>query len=205
MGGFDEMVFRTLVKENAPMYDLVGLESEGTQTDFQVEVNAYLYGTRFMSYLALKYGSESLIKWSSRLQGSSAYFASQFQEVYGLSLSDAWLEWIKWEKDFQTNNLNIINKNPVTKYRDITSNIIGSLSRPYYDPENKKLYAAVNYPGQTAYIASIDLESGTLEKIVDIKGPALYFVSSLAYDSKDKKIFYTSDNNDWRDLLEVRP
>lgn len=203
MGGFDEMVFRTLIKEDAAIYDLVGLESEGTQTDFQVEVNAYLYGTRFMSYLALKYGSESLIKWSSRLQGSSAYFATQFKDVYGLSLSDAWLEWIKWEKDFQSNNLKIINKNPVTKYRDLTSNIIGSLSRPYYDPANNKLYAAVNYPGQTAFIASIDLQSGALEKIVDIKGPALYFVSSLAYDSQSKKIFYTSDNNDWRDLLEV--
>jgi len=203
LGGYDEMVFRTLVNEDANIYDLVGLESEGTQTDFQVEVNAYLYGTRFMSYLSLKYGSESLIKWTSRLEGSSAYFATQFQDIYGLSLSDAWLEWIDWEKKFQRKNLKIINKYPVTPYRNITSNIIGSLSRPYYDPENNKFYAAVNYPGQTAYIAAIDLDSGTIDKIVDIKGPALYFVSSLAYDPNNKKIFYTSDNNDWRDLLEV--
>ena len=201
LGGFDEMVFRTLVKENDKIYDLVGLESEGTQTDFQVEVNAYLYGTRFMSYLALKYGSESLIKWTSRLQGSSAYFASQFQDVYGMSLSDAWFQWIDWEKDFQSKNLSIINKYPVTPYRNITNNIIGSLSRPYYDPENNKLYAAVNYPGQTAYIAAIDVHTGTMAKIVDVKGPALYFVSSLAYDPTNKIIFYTSDNNDWRDLL----
>ena len=203
LGGFDEMVFRTLVKEDANIYDLTGLESEGTQTDFQVEVNAYLYGTRFMSYLGLKYGSESLIKWTSRLQGSSAYFASQFQDVYGISLNKAWSDWIEWEKDFQSKNLSKINKYPVTPFRNITKNIMGSLSRSYYDPEKNKLYAAVNYPGQTAFIASIDLASGRMDKIVDIKGPALYFVSSLAYDSKDKTIFYTSDNNDWRDLLEV--
>ena len=87
LGGFDEMVFRTRVKENEVIHDLVGLESEGTQTDFQVEVNAYLYGTRFMSYLGLKYGSESLIKWTSRDEDSYAYFGAQFNEVYGIGLS----------------------------------------------------------------------------------------------------------------------
>jgi hypothetical protein len=64
LGGYDEMVFRTFVKEDAVIYDLLGLESEG-MTDFQVEVNAYLYGTRFMSYLSM-YGPELLIKWTSR-------------------------------------------------------------------------------------------------------------------------------------------
>ncbi|MCB9250092.1 MAG: hypothetical protein H6613_16860 [Ignavibacteriales bacterium] len=99
------MVFRTLVKENAVIHDLVGLESEGTQTDFQVEVNAYLYGTRFMSYLALKYGSEKLIEWTSRNEDSYAYFGSQFNNIYELNLNDAWLEWIKWERNFQKDNI----------------------------------------------------------------------------------------------------
>ena len=99
--------------------------------------------------------------------------------------------------------MKIINKHPVTTFRNITNNIIGSLSRPYYDRENNKLYAAVNYPGQTAHIAEIDIGSGTINKIIDVKGPALYFVTSLAYDPQNQKIFYTSDNNDWRDLLEV--
>ena len=184
LGGFDEMVFRTLVKENAGIYDLVGLESEGTQTDFQVEVNAYLYGTRFMSYLGLKYGSESLIKWTSRDEESYAYFGAQFSEVYGISLSDAWLEWIEWEKEFQKSNLKKINKYPVTEYHRITNNVLGSLSRPYFDKENNRIIAGINYPGQTAYIASIDIGSGEVEKIVDVKGPALYFVTSLAFDPK---------------------
>ncbi len=203
LGGFDEMVFRTLAKENAVIHDLVGLESEGTQTDFQVEVNAYLYGTRFMSYLALKYGSEKLIDWTARDEDSYAYFGSQCSNVFDKDISDSCMEWIEWERDFQLNNILLINKYPVTPYRNITNNILGSLSRPYIDKKNNKIYAAVNYPGQTAHIASIDIATGSVDKIVDVKGPALYFVTSLAYDPKNQKLFYTSDNNDWRDLLEV--
>ncbi len=200
LGGFDEMVFRTFVKEDAVIYDLLGLESQGTQTDFQVEVNAYLYGTRFMSYLALMYGPESLIKWTSRSDSSYAYFAAQFDEVYGMSLSEAWLKWIDWERSFQKTNIEKINKYPVTGLRQISEDVLGSLSRPYYDRKKNCVYAAVNYPGQTAHLACIDLSTGEISRLTDIKGPALYFVTSLAYDPVNEKIFYTSDNNDWRDL-----
>ena len=53
LGGYDEMVFRSLARENQYIYQVVGLESEGTAADFQVGANSYLYGTRFMNYLAL--------------------------------------------------------------------------------------------------------------------------------------------------------
>jgi hypothetical protein len=203
LGGYDEMVFRTFVKDDAVIYDLLGLESEGMQTDFQVEVNAYLYGTRFMSYMALNYGPEKLVKWTGRSEESYAYFASQFKNVYRISLTEAWLQWIEWEREFQKKNLDKINKHPVTQMRQVSPDVLGSLSRPFYDKENNCVYAAVNYPGQTAHVACLDLSTGRISKISDIKGPALYFVSSLAYDPVNRKIFYTSDNNDWRDLLEL--
>ena len=50
--GYDEMVFRSMVRDGARFYDPLGLVSEGTKIDFQVEVNSYLYGTRFMTWLA---------------------------------------------------------------------------------------------------------------------------------------------------------
>src|SRR5439155_1963688 len=46
-GPYDEMVFRSMVRDGAHFYDPLGLESEGTKVDFQVGVNSYLYGTRF--------------------------------------------------------------------------------------------------------------------------------------------------------------
>ena len=38
----DEMVFRSMVRDGTPFYDPLGLVSEGTRIDFQVEVNSYL-------------------------------------------------------------------------------------------------------------------------------------------------------------------
>jgi hypothetical protein len=50
LGGYDEMMFRAMARDKRYMYDVVGLESEGTSADFQVGANSYLYGTRFMNY-----------------------------------------------------------------------------------------------------------------------------------------------------------
>ena len=60
------MVWRAKVRDNDKFYSPLGLESEGIAVDFQVGVNDYLYGTRFMSYLALKYGPDKFVEWQSR-------------------------------------------------------------------------------------------------------------------------------------------
>ena len=39
-----------------------------------------------------------------------------------------------------------------------------------------------------------------LLRLVDIKGAALYYVTSLAFDPASRTLFFTSDNNNWRDL-----
>ena len=50
-----------------------------------MEANSYLYGGRFMNYLAYQYSPEALIQWVSRTDGSKAYYASQFRRVFGRS------------------------------------------------------------------------------------------------------------------------
>ena len=47
-GGYDEMVFRAMVRDDAHFYDPLGLASRGVFVDFQTGRNAYLYGTRFI-------------------------------------------------------------------------------------------------------------------------------------------------------------
>jgi hypothetical protein len=202
MGGYDEMVFRTMVQEKKPIYDLLGFESEGTQTDFQVGANSYLYGTRFMNYLAYKYGPEKLIEWTSRHEGSSAYFASAFNDVYNLSLTDTWDQWIKFESEFQKTNIAKLRKNPITPYRALAKPL-GGVSRAFYDSTNHKLYAAIDFPGQVAQIAEIDTRTGEITKLHDIKGAALYYVTSLSYDPSSETLFYTNDNNDLRSLYSL--
>ncbi|MGA9295330.1 MAG: hypothetical protein WBV81_22260 [Ignavibacteriaceae bacterium] len=203
MGGYDEMVFRTMVQEKKPVYDLLSLETEGTQTDFQVGANSYLYGTRFMNYLALKYGPELLIKWTSRHDGSDAYFISDFNRIYHLSLSDAWEQWIKFENKFQEKNLAKLRLNPITQYRTLSAKPLGGLSRAFYDSANHKIYCAIDYPGQVAQIVKVNTRTGMTDKLHDVKREALYYVTSLAYDPGSQTLFYTTDNNDWRSLYSL--
>ncbi len=200
MGGYDEMVFRTRVLENARFFDMVGLESEGT-SDFQVGVNSYLYGTRFMSYLAHEYSPEQVREWMSRPHQSKGHFTSQFKAVFGLPIGDAWDNWITFEHKFQAENLERIRQYPVTSYREISARPLGSMSKAYVDPLTGELLAAVNYPGTLSHITGIDLNSGREHKLANVSGPALFNVSSVTFDEQGRRLFYSTNNNRWRDLM----
>ncbi|HEY3055882.1 MAG TPA: hypothetical protein VGK31_08130 [Thermoanaerobaculia bacterium] len=204
LGGYDEMAFRTMVLENDYFYDVVGLESEGMTIDFQVGQNSYLYGTRFVTYLASEYGPEKVIAWFNRTHGSRRYFKSQFERVFGVPLDQEWRRWIVKEHEWQQQNLERIRRYGVTPEKRITNETLGSISRTFYDREQNVLYAAINRPAHVAQIVSIDAGSGKITPLAEVDVPALYFVTSLAYDGKDRKIFFTTDNTrGWRDLNEL--
>jgi len=200
MGGWDEMVFRTMVHDDAYIYDVVGLESEGTAADFQTGANSYLYGTRFMTWLCYTYGPAKLLEWVTRSESTKRYFGSRFTQVYGIGMDQAWKMWIADERKFQEVNLAEIRKYPVTSPDRITAKALGSVSRAYFDPKDNVIYAGVRYPAHIASIAAIHVDTGKIEELKDIKGPGLYYVTSLAWDPHGRKLYYTSDNNDLRDL-----
>jgi len=202
-GAYDEMVFRTRVKEDAVIYDIVGLESEGKTTDFQIGVNSYLYGTRFISYAANTYGPEKFIEWVSRKDGSKGYFTSQFKQAFGISIDDAWSDWIAWDRDFQTKNLELIRQHPTTTFRPVSDMPLGSVSRGFYDDSNGKIYLGVFYPAEVSHIAAIDIKTGAMEKVADIHGAAIFFVMSATFDPETGDLYYTMDNGHWRDLWKA--
>ena len=203
IGPYDEMVFRTLVRDSLTLYDVVGLESEGTTIDFQVGTNSYLYGTRFISYLGLRYGNDSLLKWVNRTEGSRRYFSSQFQQVFGRSLEEEWARWIEWEKAWQQANLDSVRRNPTTQARPLTDRVLGSVSRAFHDTTTGSVLLAVRYPGQEAHLASIDIAAGTLTRIKDIVAAGGLSVTSLAFDPASRTLFYTTNNSDWRHILAL--
>src|SRR5262245_34947784 len=157
--GYDEMVFRSMVKDDTPFYDPLGLVSEGTKVDFQLETNSYLYGTRFMTWLARHYSPEKVIAWTARRDGSRAYYGTQFRHVFGVGLNEAWANWVRDEHEFQLANLAAIRKFPVTPFHDVTDRALGSVSRAYYDPPTKKIFAGFNYPGVVGHVGSIDIDT----------------------------------------------
>jgi hypothetical protein len=204
LSGYDEMVFRAKVRDSSYIYDVVGLESEGTTIDFQIGANSYLYGARFVSYLAVTYGPEKVVAWVNRTPESRSYFASQFEEVFGRSLDEEWERWIAFERRWQKSNLDSIRSHPVTPLSSMSRRTLGSVSQAYYDSARGKVFVAVNYPGQLSHVAALDLRTGGLEKICDVYGAALYYVTSMAYDPASGTIFYTTNNSrDWRHLYAV--
>ncbi len=204
LGGYDEMAFRTMVRDSSYFYDFVGLESEGKTIDFQIGANSYLYGTRFVSYLALHYGPEKVLQWMNRSEGSSMYFATQFEQVFGKPVDEEWSSWITFEHEWQKVNLDSIHQYTVTTERPLLQKALGSVSRAFYDSSEQKFYAAVNYPGELARAVEINPQTGKLNTICEIPTPALYYVASLAFDYSSKRLFYTTHNNSqWRDLNVV--
>ena len=201
-GGYDEMVWRSMVRDGARFYDPLGLAAEGSKNTFQVEANSYLYGTRFMTWLAYRYSPQRLIEWIGRRPGSRAYYAAQFRQVFGVPLEQAWRDWIAWEREFQKANLAAVGKYPLTPYRDLSDQALGSVSRAWLDEATETLYAGVNAPGRVAHITAIALKTGARQPLIDIKGPSLYDVSSVAYDYAGT-LFYTTDNNAHRDLVAL--
>jgi WD40-like Beta Propeller Repeat len=203
-GAYDEMVFRAMVRDTAHFYDPAGLASEGTQVDFQVGVNNYLYGTRFISYLALKYSPEKIVEWVARHEGSKRYYADQFEQVFGKPMEAAWQDWIAWEHGFQKANLAEVAKYPLSAFEPLSRRGLGSTSRAFYDKDRDAIIAGFRYPGVAAYIGVMSLKDGSIRPLVDVKGPMLYRVTSLAWDPDTKTAFYTTDNiSGYRDVLAL--
>ncbi|HWN06421.1 MAG TPA: hypothetical protein VNO53_04585 [Steroidobacteraceae bacterium] len=202
-GAYDEMVFRAMVRDDAHFYSNLGLVSKGVAADFQTGTNAYLYGTRFFSYLADVHSPEAVIEWLRRDEDSEAYYAKQFAKVFGKPLESAWSDWIAWEHEFQAANLQAVRQYPLTQGRRLTRRGLGSVSRSFYDTATQSLVGAFQYPGVVAYAGRVSVEDGSIRKLVDIKGPMKYRVTSTAFDPESRTLFYAADNNAWRDLMAV--
>ncbi|HKK09245.1 MAG TPA: hypothetical protein VJ939_00340, partial [Bacteroidales bacterium] len=114
---YDEMYFRSIVYDDEDLYSVVGLETEGSTIDFQVGANAYLYGTRFITYLGSTYGDEKVKAFYARTNDSKAFYAAQFKKTFGKSIHDAWHEWMDFERNFQNENLKKISQYSITPFK----------------------------------------------------------------------------------------
>ena len=202
-GGYDEMVFRAMVRDDARFFDPLGLESYGSSIDFQVGVNEYLYGERFFTYLAYAYSPEKVIAWLKRDNDSYASYADQFEKVFGKPLDKGWADWIAFEHKFQSENLKELAKYPATPEKRLTGQPLGSVSKSYYDAKKNSLIGGYRVPGVLASISEISLDNGHIRHVADIIAPVLYRVTSLAYDPSTRTAWYTTKNNAMTDLRQL--
>lgn len=202
-GGYDEMVFRAMVRDGATFHDPLALSTRGVR-DFQHVANAYLYGTRFMSWLGLTYGPNQVLAWIRRDEGSERSYARQFEKVFGRTIESAWADWITHERDaFQRANLEGLRKHPITAERRLDEGAIGSISRLHYDEATGRLVGAFRYPGRVEHVGTVDPRDGSVRKLADLKKAMLYKVASVAFDPATSTLFYTNDNLAQRDLMAV--
>ena len=202
-GGYDEMVFRAMVRDKATFYDPLGLVSRGVMVDFQVGANAYLYGTRFFTWLAYAHSPEKVVAWLRRDEGSKRHYADQFQQVFGLPLERAWDDWIAFERDFQQRNLAKVREHPVTAREVLRGAAMGSVSRTFYDDATGILYGAFRTPGVVEHVGALNTRDGAYRRLGDIKKAMLYKVASFAFDPASGTAFFTNNNYDERDLMAM--
>ena len=202
-GAYDEMVWRAKIHDHSRIFSPLGLESEGTQIDFQVGANSYLYGTRFFSYLALTQGVEKTVEWLRRSEDSKAYYESQFKHVFGRRLDDVWDEWIAFERKFQAENLAALAKYPLTEPKHLSPRALGSMSRGFIDERTNSLIAAFRYPGRIGFLGRMDVATGELHHLTDLDGMMLYKVTSVAFDPASRTAFYVNQNYAFRELNAI--
>ena len=156
-------------------YDPLGLVSEGTKIDFQLETNAYLYGTRFMTWLA----------WQLLARDAGPMGVAQGRQQ-GL-LRDAvparvrkaarrrWRDWMAFEQVFQQKNLEAIRRYPTTPYADISKHALGSVSRALVRcRDTPSALRRPQLPGAWSATWARSRSRRSVEKLADVKGPTLH-------------------------------
>ncbi len=206
LGGYDETYFRTQIMDGKDLFSIVGLETEGSTSDFQQGTTSYLYGTRFINYLVLNYGYNKVIEFYNRTEDSAASYAKQFERIFGKNLRTAWNEWIEFEKIHQQTNLSRIAEYPLTELHELIGKNLGSASPMIVDEENHCIYLATNAPGDFSKIVRIPLDEGgrigrKIERLAYIDGPMMYQTTYLAYDKKGQRLIWTDRNGSIRGLV----
>jgi len=202
LGNFDEMYFRSLVlrKEKFPTYN--ELDAKTSLTSFLLGTLYYIYGARFCAYLSIKYGVNKLIDWY-KVEPDDFYksFIYKFKEIYEISLTDAWGDFIKFEKKFQEKNIERIEKAPITPIHKLTKGPLGWVTKAYYDPSDTSMIFGFNRPNHLAQIAKLKLTDSSIKKIGTLPTPNMFQVASTAFDKSLGLFFYTTKNNElYRDL-----
>ena len=204
-GGYDEMVFRSMVKDGSRFYDPLGLVSEGTKIDFQLQVNSYLYGTRFMTWLARTYSPEQVIAWMRRHDGSRGYYAAQFRQRVRPLARRRLGQWIEGRAARSRRRIwrrcgNIRSR----RTSDLTSRALGSISRAYFDATSGRstppqLSGHRRAPWRDLGADRRRAAAGRHQR------PDNLYRHVAGPRSGSGTIFYTIDNGAYRDLVQLDP
>ena len=202
LGSFDEMYFRSLVLDSQDFSSDIELDTKASHNSFLLETIFYIYGGRFASYLALKYGPEKLIKWFTTEPGEFyEKFDNKFFDIYNVNMADEWNEFVSFEKDFQETNIRKLKSHPQTEVQKLSDKNFGWVTQPYLDKTGNNVLFGFHRAHQLAEIQKFNLKYKISEEIATLPTPSMLQVSSTAYDKNLGLFFYTTNNNQlYRDI-----
>lgn len=195
LSNFDEMYFRTLVYDNKKFPQEIDIETIYTHNSYLLGTINYFIGTRFISYLSIKYSPEQVFKWY--ITDKDKFFEgidSRFEDIFGLELATAWQNFINYEIDFQGKNIKRIQQYEVTPLRYITNEAQGWVTQAQQD-ENGNLIFGSHKSHKLSVLEKLDVKTGVIDEISSIPTPSMYQVASITLNKNLGHLFYTTNNN----------
>ena len=200
------MVFRAMVRDDAHFYDPLGLASRGIAGRFQVGANAYLYGTRFITYLAYTYSPEKVVAWLQARRGQQALLRRPVRAGVRHSARTglAGMDRVRARIPAHATSTEV-RKQPITPHRDLVAGArSGRFRASYYDEASGILYGAFRYPGVVEHVGALNIRDGSVRRLADIKrADALPRHVVRLTTRRSGTVFYTNDNLALRDLMAV--
>ncbi len=197
---FDEMYFRTLIHDHQPLLEADRIDGE-QENHFLLETLSYLYGSRFISWLAWRYSPQQVNQWYSHK--NLFCYKKKFKKTFAVSLQQGWKQFKQKETAHQQKNINRVKQTPLTTL-DIRSDPMGWTSQPYIDGCGRHILFACHRSHELASLKRLDLKTNRVETVASLPTPALLNVTSTAYDSTFDFFFYTTQNTrGFRDLWAI--
>ena len=139
---------------------------------------------------------------------AARYYAAQFRHVFGTSLERG-VGAMGRRTSARSSRRNLeairtLSDDAVSRRHDAA---LGSVSRAYYDPDAKQIYAALQLSRASSRTSarSTSRPAPIAAARRRSRGPSIYTVTSLACDPDDATLFYTTDNSALRDLCGSIP
>lgn len=203
LGNFDEMYFRSLVFEDKNFPGDVYLDGILGHESFLIETLYYIYGGRFITHLAIKYGNKKIIRWFAA-DDNEFYpgYKGKFKDIFNINFNSAWNDFIKEEKEFQKKNIQSLTNVRLTEHRILSEEPFGFVTQPYYSKKMNSMIFGYHRSHELATLKQFELGNfKNSKKITSLQTPSAIGVASTAFDDSLDIIFYTTNNNQlYRDI-----
>ena len=164
-GPYDEMVFRSMVRDDSRFYDPLGLESRGHEGRLpgRRELVPLRHAVHDLARLPATSPRAGRATGCRAGRGAARTSRPSSGRSSGARSAPAWREWIDCgARASSTRTSTRSAHHPVTAVpRPVAGRALGSVSRAYVDPATRHAATpAVYHPGAVAHLAAIPLDGG---------------------------------------------